>query len=266
MRRILRTMIRPLRIPMIALLLGGCSSIGQINLISEEEELQMGAQFAAQLQKELRFVDDPEVNAYVDRLGQSIARVSQRNNIPYHFFVVESDEVNAFAVPGGYLYVNRGLIEAAANESELAGVMGHEIGHIVGRHSAKQMSQQYGISILAGLALGQNPNMLAELTAQILATGALSSYSRQMESEADSYGVQELYDVGIDPNGLPSFFEKLQAMEQRGGSSAVEKYFATHPETAERAAATRAQIAKLPAKSGLRVDSPDFQRIKLKFS
>jgi len=266
MRRGLRTIFRPLHVPLIALLLGGCSSLGKINLISEEEEMQMGAQFAAQLEKELTFVHDPEVNAYIDRLGQSIARVSQRNNIPYHFFVVESDEVNAFAVPGGYLYVDRGLIEAAANESELAGVMGHEIGHIVGRHSARQMSQQYGISILAGLALGQNPNMLAELTAQILATGVVSSYSREMESEADSYGVQELYDAGIDPNGLPSFFDKLIALEKGGGSSAVEKYFSTHPATPDRAASTRAQIAKLPPKSNLRQNSPEFQKIKLKFS
>ena len=138
MRRGLRTIFRPLHVPLIALLLGGCSSLGKINLISEEEEMQMGAQFAAQLEKELTFVHDPEVNAYIDRLGQSIARVSQRNNIPYHFFVVESDEVNAFAVPGGYLYVDRGLIEAAANESELAGVMGHEMAHVYMQHSAKQ--------------------------------------------------------------------------------------------------------------------------------
>jgi predicted Zn-dependent protease len=267
--RVFRTIFRPLHIPLIALLLGGCSSIGKINLISEQEELQMGAQFAKQLETELKFVNDPETNAYIDRLGQSIAKASQRNNIPYHFFVVDTDEVNAFAVPGGYLYVHRGLIEAAANESELAGVMGHEIGHIVGRHSARQMSQQYGISILAGLALGQNPNMLAELTAQILANGAMMSYSREMESEADGYGVQELYDAGIDPNGLPSFFDKLRAMEEQqggGGNSAVDKYFSSHPNTAERAANTRALIAKLPPKSGLRQNSPEFQKIKLKFS
>jgi predicted Zn-dependent protease len=269
MRRVYRSMLRAIHVPVIALLLGSCSSIGKINLISEEEELQMGAQFAQQLEKELKFINEPETNAYIDRLGQSIAKASQRSNIPYHFFVVDSDEVNAFAVPGGYLYVNRGLIEAAANESELAGVMGHEIGHIVGRHSARQMSQQYGISIIAGLALGQNPNMLAELTAQILANGALMNYSREMESEADTYGVQELYDVGIDPNGLPSFFDKLRAMEEQagaGGAGGIDKYFSSHPNTADRAANTRAQIAKLPPKDGLRKDSPEFQKIKLKFS
>ena len=125
------------------------------------------------------------------------------------------------------------------------------------------------LMILAGLALGQNPNMLAELTAQILANGALMSYSREMESEADGYGVQELYDAGIDPNGLPTFFDKLRAMEEQaggGGSSGIDKYFSSHPNTAERAANTRAMIAKLPAKSGLRQNSPEFQKIKLKFS
>jgi predicted Zn-dependent protease len=264
MRRGYLAFSRTVHVYAVVFLLAGCSSFSKLNLISEQEELQMGQQFAAQLEKELRFVDDPEVNSYVDRLGESLARVSQRNNIPYEFYVVDTDDINAFAVPGGHLYVYRGLIEAAANESELAGVMGHEIGHIVGRHSARQMSQQYGITVLAGLALGQNPNMLAQLTAQILATGALSKYSREMETEADTYGVQELYDAGIDPNGLPIFFDKLARMEQGGGGGAVANYFATHPDPEARAAATRAQIARLPGKQGLREDSPEFQRIKLR--
>ncbi len=243
-------------------LLAGCATVGQINLLSEAEELEMGAQFAAELENELTFVDDPEVVAYIDDLGQSLVRVSRRSHIPYHFHVVDTDDVNAFAVPGGYLYVNRGLIEAAESESELAGVIGHEIGHVVGKHSARQLTQQYGLAILTQIALGEQPGMLAQLTAQIVSTGAITSYSRSMESEADAYGVRELYDAGIDPNGLATFFEKLKAMRGGQGGGALEQFFSTHPEPGKRAGAVRAQIAALPAKPDLRRDSRRFHRVQ----
>ncbi len=247
-----------------ASVMSGCATVGKINLISEPQELAMGAEFAEQLKTELTFIEDPEVVGYINDLGQSLARVSKRNDIPYTFHVVDTDDVNAFAVPGGYLYVNRGLIEAAENESELAGVLGHEIGHVVGRHSARQMTQQLGLATLASLALGEDPGMLAQITAQIVATGAITSYSRDMESEADAYGVQELYDAGIDPKGLASFFDKLG--EMRGGreSSSIEKFFSTHPEPDHRAGDVRAMISDLPPKSGLRADSARFQAVKAK--
>ncbi len=244
-----------------------CAEIGKLNMVSEEQEIEMGQQFSQEIEKELTLIKDPEVVAYVDRLGQSLARVSKRNNIPYKIQVVDTDEVNAFAIPGGWLYVNRGLIEQAANESELAGVMGHEIGHIVGRHSARQMTQQYGADLLAQIALGTAPNQTAAMTAALLQNGTLMHYSRDMESEADDYGVQELYDAGIDPNGLPSFFEKLAALEAKSGGGEldpVSKMFTSHPATPERIQRTRAAIAKLPVKTGLRTDSPEFQKIKKK--
>ncbi|MGH2570228.1 MAG: M48 family metallopeptidase, partial [bacterium] len=202
-----------IRLAVVAVLLAtGCATISRLNIVSEEEELAMGQQFAAELEKELVFIRDPKVVAYVDSLGQALARVSKRSHIPYTFQVVDTDDVNAFAIPGGWLYVNRGLIEAADTEAELAGVLGHEIGHVVGKHSARQLSQQYGISILAGIALGQNPHMVAELAANVAATGALMKNSRDMEAEADAYGVQELWDVGLNPAGLATFFDKLEGM------------------------------------------------------
>lgn len=251
-------------VPLLAALgLTGCAAVGQLNLISEEQELQMGAQFAAELEKELTFVTDPEVVSYVDQLGQSLVRVSQRSDIPYTFHVVDTDDVNAFAVPGGYLYVNRGLIEAADNESELAGVLAHEIGHVVGRHSARQLTQQIGIAAVAQMVLGENPGMVADLTARIVATGAIMSYSRDMESEADAYGVQEVYDAGIDPAGLATFFDKLEEMRGGSGGGKLEKFFSTHPDPGARASDVRAQAAKLPSRS-LRQDSPRFQAVKVK--
>jgi predicted Zn-dependent protease len=245
------------------LLLAGCAAVSQLNIVSEQQELEMGAQFAAELEKELTFITDRTVVGYIDSLGQKIAAVSQRNNIAYTFHVVDTDEVNAFAVPGGYLYVNRGLIEAAENECELAGVLGHEIGHVVGRHSARQLSQQMGLSMLASIALGENPNMVAQLTAQILATGAITRYSRAMESEADSYGVQELYDAGLDPNGLATFFDKLEEMRGGAGGGTLEKFFSTHPDPGSRASTVRNQVAALSQRS-LRKDSPSFQAVKTK--
>jgi predicted Zn-dependent protease len=248
---------------MTALALVGCATLGQLNIVSEQQELEMGAQFATELDHELAYIEDPEIVGYIDRLGQSIARASQRSNIAYRFRVVNTDEVNAFAVPGGYLFVNRGLIEAADTECELAGVLGHEIGHVVGRHSARQITQQYGVSAVAGLLLGQNPSMLAQLTAQVVSTGAIMRYSREMESEADTYGVQELYDAGIDPSGLATFFDKLEAMHGAGGGK-LEQFFSTQPDPGARAVVVRGQVSNLPAKPGLRKDSKDFQAVKAK--
>ena len=243
--------------------LAGCAAVSQLNIVSEQQELEMGAKFAAELEKELTFITDRSVVAYIDSLGQKIAAASKRSNIPYTFHVVDTDEVNAFAVPGGYLYVNRGLIEAADNECELAGVLGHEIGHVVGRHSARQLSQQMGLSMLASIALGENPNLVAQLTAQIVATGAITKYSREMESEADSYGVQELYDAGLDPNGLATFFDKLVALRGGAGGGALEKFFSTHPDPGARASSVRDRVAALPPRS-TRKDSPSFHAVQAK--
>jgi predicted Zn-dependent protease len=245
-------------------LVAGCAAVGQLNIVSDQQELEMGAQFASELDKELRFIDDPEIVRYIDGLGQSLVRVSKRSDIPYRFRVVDTEDVNAFAVPGGYLYVNRGLIEAAESECELAGVLGHEIGHVVGRHSARQITQQHGLSAITGMLLGQNPSMVAQVTAQIVGTGAVLRYSRAMESEADTFGVQELYDAGIDPSGLATFFDKLEAMRGGAGGGRLEKFFSTHPDPGARAATVRQQAAALPAKPSLRKDSPAFQSIKAK--
>ncbi|NNE44679.1 MAG: M48 family metalloprotease [Gemmatimonadetes bacterium] len=245
----------------VALGMTGCAAVSQFNVLSEQEELAMGAEFAAQLEQELVFITDPTVVGYIDRLGQRLAAVSQRSNIPYKFHVVDTEDVNAFAVPGGYLYVHRGLIEAADSESELAGVLGHEIGHIVGRHSARQLSQQMGIAALAQVALGQNPNTVAAITAQIIATGAITRYSREMEGEADRLGVQELVDAGIDPGGLATFFDKLEEMRGGAGGSALEKFFSTHPEPGARAAEVRAMVSSINT-SGLKKDSAEFQSVK----
>ncbi len=240
----------------------GCAGrISEINIFTDAEEVQLGKQFSSEIEKELKIYSDPVVTAYIDQLGQHLASYSQRRNITYHFKVVNTEAVNAFAVPGGYLYVNIGLIRAAENESELAGVIGHEIGHVVGKHGAKQMTRQLGLAAVAQLALGEDQSKLKQMVAGLAANGVLMRYSRDAEREADIYAVQEMYDAGIDPEGMATFFEKLRGL-QKSKPSKLQQLFASHPPTAERIAAVRSQISRLPRKSNLKKDSRRFHQIK----
>lgn len=239
-----------------------CATLSQVNLLSTQEEVELGRQFSQEIEAELKMYDDPIVNAYVDSLGQLLVSHSDRTDIEYHIKVVDTDEVNAFAIPGGWLYVNRGLISVAESESELTAVMGHEIGHIVGYHSARQISSQYGLSIIAQVALGQDPGMLRQMVTGLLAQGAMMKYSRDMEREADKFGIEENYRAGIDPGGMQEFFKKLRALEGGGGTSDLEKFFSTHPPTQERIDSSARMVASLPGKPNLTVNTTRFQQIK----
>ena len=240
----------------------GCAGrISDINIFTDAEEVQLGKQFSREIEKEMKMYTDPIVTAYIDQLGQHLANHSQRRNITYHFKVVNTEVVNAFAVPGGYLYVNIGLIRAAENESELAGVIGHEIGHVVGKHGVKQMTRQLGLAAVAQLALGEDQSKLEQMVAGLATNGVLTKYSRDAEREADMYAVQEMYDAGIDPEGMATFFEKLRNL-QKSKPSRLQQMFATHPLTTERITAVRSQIAQLPRKSNLKKDSRRFHQIK----
>ena len=240
----------------------GCTEvIDDINIFSDEEEIELGIQFSHQIEREMRLYSDPIVTAYIDQLGQHLANHSQRKNIRYHFRVVNSDVVNAFALPGGYLYVNIGLIRTAENEAELAGVLGHEIGHVVGKHSVKHLTRQLGLAAVVQLALGEDQSTLEQLIAGVATNGVLMKYSRHDEKEADEYAIQEMYDAGIDPEGIATFFEKLLDV-QKDKPSRLAQMFSTHPPTDERVTAVRSQIAKLPRKSNLKKDSQRFHQIK----
>lgn len=138
---------------------------------------------------------------------------SKRNDISYTFKVVDTEVINAYAVPGGFIYINLGLIRAVQTESELAFVIGHEIGHIVGQHSMKQLTQAYGIEILKQLILDEDSSEVKKIIADVLEVGLLSKYSRDDERESDFYGVQNVYDIGISPEGGIRFFETLQKIQ-----------------------------------------------------
>ena len=232
-----------------------------VNIFTDAEELQFGQAYVAQHEQEVKLYRDPVVTNYINDLGQSLVRYSKRNNITYTFKVVDTKGINAYAVPGGFIYVHLDLIRAAKTESELAAVIGHEIGHIVGQHSMKRLTQVYGLELIKQLILDEDDSELKKLVADILTAGLLFRYSRDHERESDVYGVQNVYDAGINPEGAATFFETLHAMRSRE-PSAIEKFLSTHPVPSERVLNVRNQIAGLPPKSGLRTDSSRFRQIK----
>lgn len=242
----------------------GCGSGGgggDFNLISIEEEWQLGNQLSQDIARQVRLSSDPTLNGYVNDMGQRIVRNTPApfNQLPWQFHVVQDPSINAFAIPGGHVYVHTGLIAAADNAAELAGVMAHEISHVVARHSTEQISRQYGLSVLAGLALGQNPNQLAQIAAQLVAGGALARFSREAEREADELGIRAMAAAGYNPIGMATMFEEL-LQNRKGSPGRVEQFFSTHPLTEERARDARTRAAQLGERGTL--DDPGFQDAK----
>jgi predicted Zn-dependent protease len=235
--------------------------------ISTAQEVQLGQEYAAQVEQQLPMINDQAVNYYINQLGNSIARRADPRGIAYTFRVVNANEVNAFAVPGGHVYVNRGLIERAGNMSELAGVLAHEIGHVVERHSVEQMSRAQSAntaaSVLYGVLLGRNPSAIEQAGLQVGGTALFAHYTRDAEREADHDAVNFLVAAGINPRGLTTMFQKLLE-EQQSQPSAVERWFSTHPGNAERVQNVQQEIAALPAASlrNLTTDTRDFQTFK----
>ena len=227
----------------------------------------MGQQYSAQINAQLPIVQDPEINRYINVLGDSIAKLTARQDITdWHFFVVDSKEVNAFAVPGGYVYVNRGLIERAQKMDQLAGVLGHEIGHVVRRHSIKQMQKEQGANIgvtLACVLTSICNNQAGQAAIQVGGTAMFANFSRQDEAEADEEGVRNTIRAGISPQGIPEMVQILIDERDRN-PSAVESWFATHPLEEDRIADTEKLISTYdPAiLRSLTVDSKNFQAFK----
>jgi beta-barrel assembly-enhancing protease len=236
---------------------------GSINFISLEKEIAMGRQLAVEIERQVKLIDDPTINEYVNRVGQNLVRNSDAK-VPFTIKVVESDEINAFALPGGFFYVNSGLILAADDESELAGVMAHEIAHVAARHGTEQASKAELINFasiplifmggVGGFALRQAAGFLIPM--QFL------QFSRKDESEADYLGLQYLYKTGYDPGAAVSFFEKLQAKESAKPGT-ISKMFSTHPPTGARIEESKKNIeAVLPDKEQYVVTTSEFNQVK----
>ncbi|MFB3777700.1 MAG: M48 family metallopeptidase [Bryobacteraceae bacterium] len=213
-----------------------------VNLYSLEKEIELGRQLAQQIEKESRIVDDPVVSEYVNRIAQNIARNSDVK-VPVTARVIDDDQVNAFALPGGYLFVNTGLVRRAGSEAELAGVIAHELAHVAARHGTRQASRGQVASWLtlplifmggwAGYGVQQAANLGIPLT--------FLRFSRDFEREADMLGIQYLYAAGYDPTAYIDFFERIQALEKTQ-PGALSKIFLSHPPTDERIAEAQATI------------------------
>lgn len=230
---------------------------------SQEKEVAIGRQLALEVEQQAKLVEDPLITEYINRVGQNVVLHSDAK-IPFTIKVIDSDEVNAFALPGGFFFVNKGLILAADNEAELAGVMAHEIAHVAARHAmenqGKMQAIQYGLlgTIIFGggiaSAIAQNAGGFAQLMSFL-------QFSRGAEMEADMLGVQYLYASGYDPTGMSTMFEKLNAKNKKKPGT-LSKIFATHPQSIDRRDATLALVSRFPEKEEYVISTSEFQRVK----
>jgi len=230
---------------------------------STEKEVRMGREAAAEVDRQAKFIEDPVITEYVNRVGQNIVLHSDAK-VPFTIKVIDSDEVNAFALPGGFFYVNKGLLLAADNEAELAGVMAHEIAHVAARHAVENQTKanllEYA-ALGASIFLGGIPGMIYQNTAGIGLLGIFMKFSRSAEEEADKLGVQYMYAAGYDPGAMATMFEKLEAKNKKKPGF-ISRAFATHPAPPDRRAAALALAARFPEHDEYVISSSEFQRVK----
>ena len=235
------------------------------NIFSPQQDVEMGREVAKDAERQLALITSPNANAYISALGQQLAaKAPNENKFPFYFKLVDDRSINAFALPGGPIYIHRGAIEAADNEAQLAGVIGHEIGHVILRHGTNQATKaqvgQGALAILGAVLGDRGVGQIATVGGGFLANSVLLKYSRDAETESDLMGTQILYDLGYDPIGMAQFFEKL-AKEHKG--SKAEQFFSNHPIPENRVAKVNAEIKRIgPLTSSPRTDSADFREVK----
>ena len=230
---------------------------------SIESEIRMGKEYATQIEASLKLVTDPTINEYVNRVGQNLVRNSDAK-VPFTIKVVDSDVINAMALPGGFFYVNSGLILAADNEAELAGVMEHEIAHVAARHTTRQLTRYQFINYasLPLIFVGGGIGLAAREAAGIGIPMTFLKFSRGFEAEADYLGIQYMYKAGYDPNEFVNFFEKIQAQEKKKPGS-MAKVFTDHPQTPDRITKSQEEIATiLPPKDQYIETTSEFNDMK----
>ena len=246
--------------------IGNRSSVGHgLNFYSLEHEIQLGKQLSSEVERQAKFINDPVVNEYVNRVGQNLVRNSDAQ-VPFTIKVIVSDVVNAFALPGGFFYVNSGLILHADEESELAGVMAHEIAHVCARHGTKQATKGEIAQLAMIPAMIFIPYTLAGYAIyqgmQFAIPMAFLQFTRTDEAEADYLGLEYMYKAGYDPNAFVAFFEKV-ASDEKKQPGTIPKIFSTHPPTPERIKASQKEIATvLPQRDDYIVTTSEFDVVK----
>lgn len=240
----------------------GCGR-GVGNWYSVEKQIEMGKAYSQQVESTSRLITDPVINEYINRVGQNLVRNSDAE-VPFTIKVVDSDEVNAFALPGGFFYVDSGLVLAADSEAELAGVMAHEIAHVAACHAARENTrgQLMNLASIPLIFVGGGVGYALQEAAGLLLPLSYLKFSRGFETEADYLGVQYMYKAGYDPQAFTAFFEKVEQMEkQKPGTLA--KAFSSHPQTPDRIRKSQNEIETLlPARDEYKVDTSEFEEVK----
>jgi len=268
MENVMSIRLTSLRAGALALAVGGAAAAGGCApAMTTQQEVQAGGDYSRQINAQLPLVRDSYTNQYINQLGRQIAAQADPRGIPYTFYVVNSDVVNAFSIPGGYIYVNRGIIERADNVSQLAGVLAHEIGHVVERHGIQQAQRQQNantaLAVLYGVLMRRAPSTAERAGIQVGGTAVFAGYSRTAEREADQVAINYMIRSGYNPHGLPQFFGKMISEQQRQPSR-VEQWFATHPGSQERVQNATATINATPGANNARLvtDTREFQNFR----
>ncbi len=244
----------------------GCSR-GLGNWYSLEKQIEMGRSYAHQIESTSKMIADPVITEYVNRLGQNLVRSSDAQ-VPFVIKVVDTDDINAFALPGGFFYVDSGLILAADNEAELAGVMSHEIAHVAACHAAREMSrsQLMNMASIPLIFVGGGIGYAAQSLMGLAMPMGFLKFTRNFESDADYLGIQYMYKAGYDPQALTAFFEKVKSLEKHKPGT-LAKAFDTHPQTPDRIQKTQDEInTLLPPEAEYKLDTSEFEDVKERLS
>ena len=239
------------------------------NTLSDDDEIELGKIVAADLEKQLQFIQIPLVDSYLNNIVQNLAKASQRPNMPYHCKLVNTEVINAFSIAGGGIYLNRGLVEFIEKEDQLVATLAHEIGHVVGRHSANQMMLNFRAQQAYELVRSNIPEharmieQMIEKMGGILAVLAMLHFSRENELEADMLGFYEMLRAGYQPAGMLDMFQMLAAIEQKQPSSLLSPLLRDHPPSAERAKAVQRELTEVTVPRGASEDTFQFQAFKL---
>jgi predicted Zn-dependent protease len=240
---------------------------GMGNWYTLEGEIRMGKEYAQQVEASVKLIQDPVITEYVNRIGQNLVRNSDAQ-VPFTIKVIDADDINAFALPGGFFYVNSGLILAADEEAELAGVMAHEIAHVAARHATRQMtrSQWANIGTIPLIFMGGGIGYAVRSAAGIGLPMTFLTFQRGFEAEADYLGLQYMYKTGYDPQAFINFFEKVQAQEKKKPGT-LAKAFSTHPQTPDRISKSQEEISQiLPARPQYLVTTSEFDDVKARLA
>lgn len=245
----------------------GNRKVGGLDWYKVETDIKIGKTYAMQIEQTMKMVQDPVVNEYINRIGQNLVRNSDAK-VPFTIKVVDADDINAMALPGGFFYINSGLILAADDEAELAGVMAHEIAHVALRHATRGQTRAdiANLMTIPLIFVGGGIGYAAREVAGIGGAMTFLKFSRNFEAEADYFGLQYMYKSGYDPNAFANFFEKIQAQEKKKPGS-LSKAFSTHPQTPDRIAKTQEEINKiLPPRDQYIETTSEFNEVKARLA